>query len=176
MLFKYMLQTSPITIEQLLQSFNLNNSDFHPANIMWKPDPSSSSSSSLGPRPENSHNLVLLDWELVGLGSGAQDVGQYFISHLYPNQRKEIEERMVRLYYNQLLSYGINDHVNESLHYSWEMCWNEYIYGGIEKWIWLLAILSSMLPDPLMQYFHDQVEAFGHDHHVTPEKVNMPRL
>lgn len=142
--------------------WTLVHGDFHPANIMWKPN--------------SSHNLMLLDWELVGLGSGAQDVGQYFISHLNPKQRKEIEENMVRIYYNQLISYGINEKVNHDLQYTWEMCWNEYIYGGIEKWIWLLALLSTMLPDPLMQYFHDQVEAFGHDHHVTPEKIGMPRL
>jgi hypothetical protein len=174
--FQERLQTSP---------WCLVHGDFHPANMMWKPDPHEAAGAEVvnttpGHGRHHTHNLMLLDWELVGLGSGAQDVGQYMISHLNPKKRKQVEESLVRLYYHQLLSFGINDaHRGEEqqMHYSWELCWQEYVYGGTEKWIWLLALLSgSMLPDPVMQYFHDQTEAFARDHGVTAEKIGMPRL
>jgi aminoglycoside phosphotransferase (APT) family kinase protein len=41
--------------------WTLVHGDFHPANMMLRKD---------------SHELVLLDWEMVGLGSGPQDLGQ----------------------------------------------------------------------------------------------------
>jgi hypothetical protein len=178
--FQDRLHTSP---------WSLVHGDFHPANMMWKPDPSPSSSGEAevhttpGHGRHHTHNLVLLDWELVGLGSGAQDIGQYMISHLNPRKRNEVEESLVRLYHHQLLSFGINDphhrhhsRDGEPMPYTWELCWQEYVYGGTEKWIWLLALLSGMLPDPVMQYFHDQTEAFARDHGVTAEKIGMPRL
>jgi hypothetical protein len=180
--FQERLQNSP---------WSLVHGDLHPANMMWKPDPLPGGSATAGGEEEvhttpghgrhHTHNLMLVDWELVGLGSGAQDIGQYMISHLPPRQRKAMEEAMVRLYFHQLLSFGINSPPHAPLshphpQYTWEQCWDEYTLGGAEKWIWLLALLSSMLPDPVMQFFHDQVEAFARDHEITPHKVGMPRL
>ena len=43
--------------------FTLVHGDFHPANFMVR-------------RDEGVYSLVLLDWEVVGLGSGPQDLGQ----------------------------------------------------------------------------------------------------
>lgn len=173
--------------------WTLVHGDFHPANMMWRPDdkcaqvkgvpavvPTTEPEADGNERgPHHSHvhhrhqlhNLVLLDWEVVGIGSGAQDLGQYFISHLHPIERRKYEERMIRLYYAQLLSYGV-----QTEEYTYEMCWKEYVEGGSERWIWLLALMTQMCPDNMIQYFHDQVEAFARDHHVTPHNVGMPRL
>ena len=43
------------------QPWTLVHGDFHPANMMLR---------------QNTKELVLLDWEMVGLGSGPQDLGQ----------------------------------------------------------------------------------------------------
>jgi len=60
--------------------------------------------------------------------------------------------------------------------YTWEECWDEYIAGGCERWVWLLALISGMCPDALTQYFHDQLAAFMTDHKVSAESIGMPRV
>ena len=39
--------------------------------------------------------LKLLDFETVGLGSGPQDIGQYLISNISPEKRRELEPSIV---------------------------------------------------------------------------------
>lgn len=151
--------------------WTLVHGDYHPANMLWRatsPKPADNSADA----EARASSLVLLDWEVVGLGSGAQDVGQYVISHMSPPTRRECEEPLMRLYYSQLVSYG----TVSTEEYPWEKCWGEYVAGGTERWVWLLALLSQMCPDPMVQYFHDQVEAFVQDHNVTAATVGMPRL
>jgi thiamine kinase-like enzyme len=48
-------------------AWTLAHGDFHPANMMWD---------------NAASRLVLLDWEVVGLGSGPQDLAQFLISHM----------------------------------------------------------------------------------------------
>ena len=44
----------------------------------------------------NKDELVLVDFEVVGVGSGPQDIGQYMISHLTPEKRKKNEMELLR--------------------------------------------------------------------------------
>eukprot|EP00287_Rhodomonas_sp_CCMP768_P024463 CAMPEP_0202849904 /NCGR_PEP_ID=MMETSP1389-20130828/82150_1 /ASSEMBLY_ACC=CAM_ASM_000865 /TAXON_ID=302021 /ORGANISM="Rhodomonas sp., Strain CCMP768" /LENGTH=51 /DNA_ID=CAMNT_0049528015 /DNA_START=1 /DNA_END=152 /DNA_ORIENTATION=- len=37
-------------------------------------------------------SLKLIDWEMVGVGSGPQDLAQYMISHATPALRQECEK------------------------------------------------------------------------------------
>jgi thiamine kinase-like enzyme len=136
------------------QPFTLVHGDLHPANCLWVP---------------SSRRLVFLDFENVGIGSGPQDCAQFLISHMNPLVRAECEKNLMKSYYEELTQ-GVN------LGYSWEQCWSDYISGGAERWIWLLCILSTMCPDNMVQYFHDQTASFIKDHNITPKTIGMPRV
>lgn len=154
--------------------WTLAHGDFHPANIMWKYNTISADVGS-----------VILDWELVGVGSGPQDLAQYLISHCDTNIRQQVEIRHLRTYYEELTSTYTNEEIDSSgSHnnkdmlkiYTWDMCIDDYISGGCERWIWLLIILSDMCPEPMTKYFHDQLLAFIVDHSITPGTIGMPRV
>jgi hypothetical protein len=122
-------------------------------------------------KPNIARGLVVLDWEAVGLGSGLQDLSQYLISHMAPATRRTCEDRLVREYYRELMAGGV--HAED---YPFTQCWADYVAGGSERWVWLMALLSGMCPDALNQYFQDQVAAFLHDHVITPTSIGMPRV
>lgn len=143
--------------------WTLVHGDFHPANALWVWS------------KENPHGHgIFVDWEMVGLGSGPQDIAQYLISHMSPSLRREIEKELVQHYYDILTQAG-HTNLDPSV-YTFEQCWSEYVRGGIERWIWLLAILTAMCPDSMVQYFHDQLFAFMEDHNFTEKDVEMPRV
>jgi len=52
--------------------WTLVHGDFHPANVLIRGD----------------GQLLIVDWEQVGVGSGPQDLGQYAISHMPPTTRR----------------------------------------------------------------------------------------
>jgi hypothetical protein len=136
------------------QKWTLAHSDFHPANMMW-----------------NGDHVVLLDFEVVGIGSGPQDLSQFLISHMAPEQRRGCEERLVREYYRVLTSSGV-----DAAQYPWDECWADYVSGGSERWVWLLGLLTGMCPANMVQYWHDQLLAFIQDHQITPASIGMPRV
>lgn len=111
--------------------------------------------------------LVLIDFEMVGLGSNAQELGQFLISHMVPDERRQHEERLVRVYYGAL---GLQET------YSFEACWREYLDGGAGRWLWFVPYLASVCPPAMAQYFHDQLAAFLHDHFPVAADVPMPRV
>ena len=139
-------------------TFTLVHGDFHPANMLWVP---------------STKRLVMLDWENIGIGSGPQDCAQFLISHTNPSIRATIEEKLMKDYYEELTS--DSDIKIEPL-YTFDQCYNDYIKGGSERWIWLLCILSTMCPPTMVQYFHDQTIAFMKDHNINPLNVGMPRV
>lgn len=143
-----------------LRPWTLVHGDYHPANMMWN---------------FKDKHIVLFDFEVVGLGSGPQDLGQFMISHTEPEERKRIEEELVRRYYQELISRGDEEVLNETS-YSWDNCWRDYVEGGCERWVWLLALLSGICTDKIVQYFQDQVSAFMEDHQITPDNIGMPRV
>lgn len=143
--------------------FTLVHGDFHPANLMWTP--------SKEPDAENPGHLTILDWEVVGIGSGPQDIAQYFISHMVAAERRVCEDRLLKAYYDELILAGV-----DPSEYAWERCKSDYVAGGVCRWVWLLALLSGICPDSLTQYFQDQVSDFILDHGVTPETIGMPRV
>ena len=127
----------------------------------------------LYPSPCARTQVVLLDFEQVGVGSGPQDLGQYLISHASPETRRGIEARgAVEAYYEALC--GLNVGVAATM--TLEQCKAEYVAGGAGRWLWFLPVLNAMCPPPMTQYFHDQLLAFLKDHNITPETVPMPRV
>ncbi len=105
----------------------------------------------------------------VGMGSGAQDLGQYTITSLHPAARRECEEQLLREYHDELVRGGVRD-------YSFAECWREYTVGGVEKWLWFLCYLvgSPEMAD-WARAFHNQVRAFMQDHKITAAVIQQLR-
>mmetsp|Transcript_8105 Transcript_8105/g.27186 ORF Transcript_8105/g.27186 Transcript_8105/m.27186 type:complete len:396 (+) Transcript_8105:203-1390(+) len=143
--------------------WTLVHGDFHPGNIMWVFEPQG--------------YPLMLDWEMVGLGNGAQDLSQYLISHANPDLRREIEEDLLRLYYDVLVDQTLpgNPELSPGT-YSYDQCKHDYVEGGARRWIWLLAILCEMCPDSMNQYFADQTAAFLRDHGLHKGNIGMPQV
>ncbi|KAI9224609.1 kinase-like domain-containing protein [Blastocladiella britannica] len=137
-------------------NYTLVHGDSHPANMMWVP---------------TTRRLVLLDFEVVGVGSGPQDVGQFVVSHMSPLDRRAAEQKLVRGYYDAVINGGV-----DPVTFPWSECWREYGLGGTERWVWLLSLLTTMCPANMVQFFHDQVLAFMVDHGISAENIGMPRV
>ena len=133
--------------------------DFHPANAMIH---------------RESKELFILDWEMVGVGRAAQDLGQFVISHLSPEDRRQVEDQALDEYYDALVA-AAGDRLDTDI-YTKEICRREYAIGGVARWVWLLAYIAQTCPAPFTKYFHDQILAFVIDHEITPENVEMPRV
>ena len=152
--------------------FTLVHGDFHPGNMLWRPHPTAAA-----PPPGR---LVLIDWEMVGVGSGPQDIAQYAISHMAPAARRAAELRLVRAYHDALTDALAGAGAGAGgPGLSWEECWAEYVAGGVGKWVWLLSYIASPgmgVPAAAVRYFQGQLLAFAADHGVTPDNVPMPRV
>jgi len=151
--------------------FCLVHGDFWPGNVMIEKDETRTTVSSSTIPTKDSRDLRMLDWEMVGLGSGPQDLGQYVLSNMDPRERRECEEQLIRNYYEKLVQLGVRD-------LSWEYCWSEYTIGGLERWLWFLVYFCSQ-EGPVMvkwaQFFHNQIKEFVHDHNIRPEHITQPR-
>ena len=144
-------------LERLNSSTNytLVHGDFWPGNIMVS--------------KHDVHDLKCLDWEMVGLGSGPQDLGQYILSNMDPQERRDCENELIRNYFTELTRLGVN--------ISWDECWKEYKIGGLERWLWFLVYFCGQSGPMLQwgQFFHDQIKEFVHDHDIRPTDVTQPR-
>lgn len=134
-------------------SWTLVHGDCWPGNVMW----------------HRSGHVKLVDWEMCGIGSAAQDLGQYVISNMEPSARRECEHRVVREYYDELVAAGVEN-------YSFEECWREYQVGGTERWLWFLCYFAGT--DAMFEwtrFFHDQVLAFMQDHKLSAADITQVR-
>jgi len=129
--------------------------DFWPGNVMWM--------------TKERNSIRFLDWEMVGLGSGPQDLGQYVISNMNPAERKVCEKELVEAYFEEL------KRQNRAIGCSWEYCWQEYKVGGVERWLWFLVYFVGNGMSEWAQYFHNQIEAFMNDHDLTADDITQPR-
>ena len=135
--------------------WTLVHGDFWPGNVLWM---------------TKQHNSIrFLDWEMVGLGSGPQDLGQYVISNMDPAERKECEKELVKAYFEELQQH------NKSIDCTWEYCWQEYKVGGVERWLWFLVYFVGNGMSDWAQYFHNQIHDFMNDHWLTANDITQPR-
>ena len=143
---------------QQQQHWTLVHGDFWPGNVMWN---------------VTDGQLRLLDWEMVGLGSGPQDLGQYILSNMDPAERRACEHDLLRTYHQELVRCGLAEDEFNSL---WDYVWREYRIGGVERWLWFLIYFVGQ---PGMagwaQFFHDQIASFMEDHGLTPDDITQPR-
>ena len=145
--------------------FTLVHGDAHAHNFMWVRQRTASA------------KQYLMDFEMVGVGSGAQELGQYTISHAAPAMRRVNEAEWVRTYHVQLCddlrARGLTAAAEA---YTYDVCFAEYVQGGAGRWAWFVPVLIAMgLPAPMNQFFHDQLAAFLHDHVPVPSASPMPR-
>lgn len=142
--------------------YTLVHGDFWPGNVMWM----------CGGDEQRRQQVALIDWEMAGIGSGPQDLGQYMISNMEPAARRECEERVVRAYYDELVRGGVSSDA-----FSWEACWHEYKIGGVERWLWFLCYFGSAGEQMKgwTQFFHDQIADFMKDHDLTHKDFVQPR-
>eukprot|EP00040_Diaphanoeca_grandis_P027478 m.156550 g.156550 ORF g.156550 m.156550 type:complete len:394 (-) comp31003_c0_seq2:1304-2485(-) len=133
--------------------FTLVQGDFHPFNVMWVDD-----------------HAVLFDWEMVSAGSPGQELGQYMMN-IEIELRRDLEREVVTSYHTKLTGCGVR-----AEECTMDALWQEYVFGGAAKWIWLLPILFDMFEKPKAQWFINQMAAFFKDHGITKDNVAQPRM
>ena len=145
--------------------FSLVQGDAHPHNLLW-----------VEQRTESAH-CKMIDFEMVGLGSPAQDLGQFLVSHMQPAIRRECETELLTGYYEELLA--VLKAAGKETNYSLDDVKAEYVAGGFGRWAWFVAYFSLPVhasKGSLSQFFHDQVAAFAKDHIKVPDEAPMPRV
>jgi hypothetical protein len=143
-------------------AWSLVHGDCHPHNALWKKD---------------EQKMVLIDFEMVGVGSPPQELGQYTISHMPPQERRACERDLVASYHKELCRCLVEmGRAEEAEAFTFDQCWVEYCQGGAGRWIWFVAYLVEALPCEMGQWFHDQLAAFLHDHFANVDDVPMPRV
>ena len=116
----------------------------------------------------------LIDFEMVGLGSGAQDLGQFMISHTTPKERRDIEKKVIKDYHNELSERLQKRGVNDAGDF--DACWREYIDGGAGRWLWFVPYLADICPPEVANFFIAQTDAFLRDHIPDPSKSPAMRV
>ena len=145
-------------MEQQPLPLTLVHGDFHPGNIMWMPF------------DDSAHKVKFFDWEMVGLGYGPQELGQYVISHLdMAKYGADVHRRLVGAYYEELVKVK----PDISLTCSMDACFDNFVYGGMRKWLWMLPQIGGWSLE-YVPYFVNQVDSFREMHNVRSEKVGYP--
>jgi len=153
-------------MERKAHPFTLVHGDAHAHNFLW-----------IAQRTPEARQL-LIDFEMIGVGPGAQELGQYVISHVSPQMRRARARAWVDGYHAELLAeLRSRGHHDAADAYTADMCFGEYVAGGAGRWVWFVPVLIAMgLPAPMNQYFHDQLAAFLHDHIEDPAASPIPRV
>lgn len=161
------------TAKQSTIDWSLVHGDFHPGNMLC-----------LNNSSTNKPQLILIDWEVVGVGSGPQDIGQFLISHLEPSEAYDMIDEVTAVYRKSLLetleAVNSKDNTNTAptVVPTVKQMKHEIIFGGIERWVWLFGYMCDLeesMPSLYMQYFHDQMHGWIVRNGVNAENVGMPR-
>lgn len=144
--------------------WTLVHGDFHPANCMVVPDSDSPAGFA----------VRLLDWEVVGIGSGPQDLGQFTLSHASAATRGTYETEALAAY-TSVLRDGLAARSLEAQAPSLERVQAEYVEGGLCRWAWLFPVCAGICPPEATQFFHDQIHDFILQHDVKIQQLGMMR-
>lgn len=107
----HLLESGPMT---------LLHRDCHVENVLFAPD----------------GRAVLLDWQFMGRGRGAFDLGYFLISSLAPDQRRATERNLVARYHAGLARGGVTG-------YSLNACWQDYLWSVAGKfWLTVAATVA----------------------------------
>lgn len=157
-------------------AWSLVHGDYHPGNFLYIKDANVRNDTSDRPK------LMLVDWEVVGIGSGPQDLGQFLISHTETKEAFHLLDEVATVY-RQTLQSILNDVIGNESDAKPSVptlgaIKREIVYGGIERWVWLFAYMTGWeesMPWMYMQFFHDQMQNFIVINDIRAEDVGMPR-
>jgi hypothetical protein len=82
------------------------------------------------------HELWIVDWQTLALGSGMIDVSYFLGGNLHADERRRVEEDLVRGHHARLVAAGVEG-------YGWDRCWEDHRRGtwhGV-----FMAVGASML-------------------------------
>ena len=105
------------------QPWSIVHGDYRLDNLLFDPGPGST-------------GVAVVDWQTCTHGPALQDVAYFIGAGLHPDERREVEDELVRGYYAGLVASGVSD-------YTWERCWHDYRRGTLAGLI--MAIVASML-------------------------------
>jgi len=80
--------------------------------------------------------ITVVDWQTVAHGPALQDVAYFIGAGLLTDERRDVEEELVRGYHDGLIAHGVSA-------YGWDRCWRDYrrcTWSGL-----LMAVAASML-------------------------------
>jgi hypothetical protein len=81
-------------------------------------------------------SFYVIDWQSVSIDSGPIDLARLIVSGLLPGQRREHEERFVKLYHDLLQDNGVTNYPLEEL-------WNDYRMGVVNLIIFHTQIFAD---------------------------------
>jgi len=123
--------------------WTLTHGDFHAGNLMYI---------------REGKQIKYFDWSEIGPGEPTTDLAQTLISDVSPALFSQTKP-LLRKYWEKLIALGVPES-----DYSFEFCWQSFCAGGVERWIWMFAVISGctwmQIPDAFVQYLHDQIVAF----------------
>ncbi len=105
--------------------------------------------------PGSDDELVILDWQLAGYGSGPRDLAYFIAQGFEPQQRRAIDEELLALYPASLVE-------NSVAGYSFERCRDDYRLGLLaSRFIPLIGIQGvEALEPPLKKASTEDKRAF----------------
>ncbi len=108
--------------------------------------------------------FVVIDWQTVGAGRGVSDVGYFIISSIPPDQRRQTEEHLIRIYHETLVQHGVQG-------YSFEDCWHDYklsVLGKLFITVQMTVLVDNSDAHRMAWRRADlnRLTAFIEDHHV----------
>jgi hypothetical protein len=86
--------------------------------------------------PDDGHVRGVVDWQTVAVGPALVDVAYVMGAGLLPEDRRPVEEALVRRYHDGLRAAGIDD-------LDWDTCWQEHRRGTFAGLV--MAVAASML-------------------------------
>lgn len=97
--------------------------------------------------PGTAEEFVVLDWQIVGHGSGPRDLGYLLGQSLTTEVRRDHEQRLLRLYHETLLEHGVGG-------YDFERCYADYRLG---------LLITMFIPVNGVRAFAELIESGGGD-------------
>jgi hypothetical protein len=87
--------------------------------------------------PEGGPPFAVVDWQIACRGRGIFDVAYLLCGGLEPAERKQHEQRLIRLYHDLLMQGGATN-------YSFEQCWTEYRRMALYVFVYVVISLGTL--------------------------------
>jgi len=87
--------------------------------------------------PEGGPPFAVADWQIASRGRGIFDVAYLICGGLEPAERKQHEQRLVKLYHDLLVQGGVKG-------YSFDQCWTEYRRMALYVFVYVVISLGTL--------------------------------